>query len=290
MQDLRDRASIRIDKNLEIPSIPLVVSRILQLLNDDAVTAHQLEEVVRHDPSLSLRILKIANSAFYSFRHEVKAISHAIALLGLNLVKSLAIGVSIFETFTKGNPGERLLINRLWMHSFGTGVLSQAVWALRRNPKEGEFAFLCGLLHDIGKAVLFKHDAAQYSKLLVKHAKEPGPDLCTLEMEQYGYDHATLGALLIAKWRLPTELATVVREHHHALDSGSELVCTVALSDHLARVAGIGYKEVHADEEEAKRLKEQLVVSEDEVSRLAALADYRRADVEGFFGAYWSRG
>jgi HD-like signal output (HDOD) protein len=139
------RTKIKIDKDFEMPSIPAVLTKILGLIDGNQATARQLEEIILHDPSLSARILSLANSAFYAFRSEVKTISHAIALLGLNLVKSLAIGVSIFESFTVGLKKEASLINQLWMHSFGVGALAQEIWRPRTDRVEAEFAFLCGL-------------------------------------------------------------------------------------------------------------------------------------------------
>ena len=90
------------NNSFEIPSIPLVLIKIIQTLDEDKSSASELEELILHDPALSARILRLANSAFYSFRTEVKTISHAIALLGMNLVTSLAIGINIFDSFTKG--------------------------------------------------------------------------------------------------------------------------------------------------------------------------------------------
>jgi HD-like signal output (HDOD) protein len=154
------------DKSLEIPSIPLVLIRIIQTLDDNASSAKELEKLILHDPALSARILRLANSAFYSFRSRVKTISHAIALLGINLVTSLAIGINIFDSFTKGAKSEAALISKLWTHSCGVGVLVREIWMRRsRNEKEGEFAFLCGLLHDLGKVVLFKTYPAHYSSI-----------------------------------------------------------------------------------------------------------------------------
>ena len=109
----------RSTRTFEIPSIPLVLIKIIQTLDDDTSSAKELEELILHDPALSARILRLANSAFYSFRTEVKTISHAIALLGMNLVTSLAIGINIFDTFTKGAKSEAALINKLWTHSCG---------------------------------------------------------------------------------------------------------------------------------------------------------------------------
>lgn len=281
---------MRITKNFEMPSIPLVVSRILQLLNDDSVSARDLENVILHDPALSLRILKIANSAFYSFQSEVKIISHAIALLGMNLVKSLAIGVGIFESFTKGILSEGMQINRLWMHSFGVGLITQAIWVPRTNPKEGEFAFLCGLLHDIGKAVLFKNDSSNYSKIFIRQGKESPAVLCSIETEKYGLDHAALGSLLTTQWGLPPDLGIAVQKHHQAPDSGSTLVMAVAIADCLSRGAGIGYPDGIEVAPEAAALQGLISMTDEELDRLQAFAVTRRAEVEGFFRSGWWRG
>ena len=90
MQPLRDSTLLRMDRNFEMPSVPIVLSKILQVVDDNRASARCLEELILHDPSLSVRILKLSNSAFYSFRSEVKTIAHAIALLGLNLVAAVS--------------------------------------------------------------------------------------------------------------------------------------------------------------------------------------------------------
>ena len=133
--------SFSLNSSLEIPSIPLVLIKIIQTLDENTSSARELEELILHDPALSARILRLANSAFYSFRTTVKTISHAIALLGLNLVTSLAIGINIFDSFTKGAKSEAALINRLWTHSCGVAVLVKEIWTRRgARGKEGEFA------------------------------------------------------------------------------------------------------------------------------------------------------
>src|SRR5512138_52096 len=119
------------NKNFEIPSIPLVLIKIIRALDDNTRSAKELEELILHDPALSARILRLANSAFYSFRTEVKTISHAIALLGMNLVTSLAIGINIFDTFTKGSKSESDLIHKLWTHSCAVAVLVKEIWVRR---------------------------------------------------------------------------------------------------------------------------------------------------------------
>jgi len=274
---------LRLDRNLEMPSVPVVLSKILQLVDEDRASARRLEELIQHDPSLSIRILKLSNSAFYSFRSEVKTISHAITLLGLNLVRSLAIGVSIFESFTKGLRNQAGLINQLWMHSFGVGVISQEIWNRRSTRTQGEFALLCGLLHDMGKIVYFKKDAAAYSRLFLLEKGPDDPDISGCEMRNYEVDHATLGALLIRQWRLPEELATVVQHHHDPSAGGLPLVAVVSMADMLAKQVGIGYDGDRKLVADLARLLDLLKMDQAEFDSLSAFADNQRAGVEEFF-------
>ena len=283
MQAIKDPTPLHIDQDFEIPGVPAVLSKILQLVDDDRASARVLEELILHDASFSARVLKLANSALYSFRSEVKTISHAISLLGLNLVKSLAIGVSIFESFTKGFRDESTFISRLWMHSFGVGLVAQEIWAKRGNRAEGEFALLCGLLHDVGKVIYFKADVLGYSQLFAMESSGEDPDIRSLEVQYYGVDHAVLGAILTKQWNLPSELATVVRHHHDADAGGLPLAAAVSMADMLVKQAGIGYDGDHKITADLASLQQLLRMGSDEFDALSTFAVQRRADVNEFF-------
>ncbi len=231
----------QIGRTFDMPTVPVVLTRIIQALDDENSTAEDMEELILHDPSLSARLLKLANSALYSFRCEVKTLSHAIPLLGLNLVKNLAIGLSIFESFVQGMRSEAAHINNLWMHSFGVGIVSKEIWKRRGARKEAEFAFLCGLLHDLGKVVCFKRAPLHYGILFSQERGEKDPDISAVEREHYGIGHALLGAALAQNWGFPTELCAVIRNHHSTADLNAPLVAAVSLSDTIVRLAGIGH-------------------------------------------------
>jgi putative nucleotidyltransferase with HDIG domain len=226
--------------------------------------------------------LKLANSAYFSFRYEVKTISHAITLLGLNLVKSLAIGVSVFESFSKGLREEIAFISQLWMHSIGVGMMSQEIWLKRGNRTESEFALLCGLLHDLGKILYFKKDAVGYGRQFGRKKGDQDPDISALELECYGVDHATLGALIAKQWRLPPELATVV-QHHHSSFTQSRLVAAVSVADMLAKQTGIGYDGDRKIREDLADMQAMLQMNSQEYDRLVEMAESKRVEVEAFF-------
>lgn len=272
-----------ISKNFEIPSIPLVLIRIIQSLDDPGTCAKELEELILHDPALAARILRLANSAFYSFRAEVKTISHAISLLGLNLVTSFAIGINIFESFTKGAKSEAALISKLWTHSCGVGVLVKEIWTQRgRSRKEAEFAFLCGLLHDLGKVVLFKSYAGHYGSIFAIAKSENDPAISSYETESYGIDHAAVGEMLSRQWGFPPELTIVLQRHHDPLAADIPLISAVMQADLLAKDLKIGYDGDDGLNEGCK-IQSKLGIAEAEHDHLRVFACRERENIERFF-------
>jgi putative nucleotidyltransferase with HDIG domain len=273
-----------INKSFEIPSIPLVLIKVIQTLDADTSSAKELEELILHDPALAARILRLANSAFYSFRATVKTISHAITLLGMNLVTSLAIGINIFDTFTKGSKSESALINKLWTHSCGVAVLVKEIWTRRGGrSKEGEFAFLCGLLHDLGKVVLFKTYPGHYSTIFEIAKKEEDPAISAYEIENYSVDHAVIGETLAKQWGFPPELISLIRRHHDPLAMEDPMVRAVMLADLLAKQLKIGYDGDDGLNDEMSKLQSRLEVSDAEYERMVAYASSERENIEGFF-------
>ncbi|MBN2242124.1 MAG: HDOD domain-containing protein [Acidobacteria bacterium] len=279
-------ASFQIDKELEIPSIPLVLIKIIQALDQDTSTAKQLEELIMHDPALSARILRLANSAFYSFRSRVKTISHAITLLGINLVTSLAIGINIFDTFIKGAKSEAALINQLWTHSCAVGVLARKVWMLKSSSqKETEFAFLCGLLHDFGKVVFFKTYPGKYGSIFASEKTESDKTISGLEEENYGVDHAVVGEMLAKQWGFPRELAGLIRKHHDPSEVGTPMVAAVMLADHLAKRFEIGYDGDHGlnSPVEIEEVLSKLSISEEQREQLEEFASQECVNIKQFY-------
>jgi putative nucleotidyltransferase with HDIG domain len=278
--------SFQIDKELEIPSIPLVLIKIIQALDNDSSSAKQLEELIMHDPALSARILRLANSAFYAFRAQVKTISHAITLLGVNLVTSLAIGINIFDTFTKGAKSEAALINQLWTHSCGVAVLVRKIWMQKsRAQKETEFAFLCGLLHDLGKVVFFKTYPGKYGSIFSTEKNESDLSISGYEEENFSVDHAVVGEMLAKQWGFPKELASLIRKHHDPSEAKTPLVAAVILADRLAKELKIGYDGDHGlnTEVDISEILANLSISDGEWEQLKEFASEECVNIKQFF-------
>ncbi len=275
-----------INKDFEIPSIPLVLIRIIQTLDEENSSVRELEELIMHDPALAARILRLANSAFYSFRTRVKTISHAIALLGINIVTSLAIGINIFDSFTKGAKSEAALINQLWTHSCGVAMVVREIWIQRNyKGKEREFAFLCGLLHDLGKVILFKKYPGHYGPIFATAKNESDQAISFYENENYGIDHAAVGEMLAKQWGFPSELSYVIRRHHDMSVVNSPLIDAVMLADMIAKELKIGYDGDDGLGANAglSKLQAKLNITDTEYNQLKLFASREREGIKRFF-------
>jgi len=275
-----------LNKDLEIPSIPLVLVKIIRMLDENSGTAKELEELILHDPALSARILRLANSAFYAFHARVKTISHAITLLGMNLVTSLAIGINIFDTFTKGAKSEAALINQLWTHSCAVALLSKKIWSQHSlREKETEFAFLCGLLHDLGKVVLFKAYPGHYGSIFAVAKTEEDMAISSYEDENYGANHSIIGEMVAKQWGFPLELGCVIRKHHDPSGIDLPLVSAVRLADLLAKDLKIGYDgdDGLLERAEVVSMLSKLSITDEQWERLRAFASDECVNIKRFF-------
>jgi len=219
-----------------LPPMPAVASRVMQeLMNPDA-SADSLSKIIETDQALVTRVLKIANSAFYGCSRKVSSIQLAIVVLGFNTMKNLVIATSTKSLYHHQSAAEQ----SLWEHSLAVGVASH-VFAIAFCPGHLEEAFTAGLLHDLGKLVLYMKEAARYTAILDK--QKDGVACHVGEREVYGFTHADVGAILANRWNLPESFERTTGLHH-ALDSEAfkqlkpqtkKLVALIALANGVAK-------------------------------------------------------
>jgi len=224
----------------ELPTLPAIIGRILEVLEDETSSARDLERVISCDQSIAAKVLRIANSAYYGFPREISTIHRAIVILGFETVRGLALGSSIFETFF--HPGEASCFDRTayWLHSI---ACSRCAMALGRQVGglDPEEAFLAGLIHDIGMVVMDHVLHENYSVILEKAIRREGT-LNQLEREACGFDHADVGAWLADRWKFPPSLSNAIRNHHSvskSSDSSRALVAVIHLADFCSNEAGL---------------------------------------------------
>ena len=208
-----------LDKKLaDLPPLPVVVTRIMQTINNPNTSADELNRLISLDQSLSSKILRIVNSSYYGFPKKISTITHAVVILGFNTVRNLVLGVSAFGMLAKKTSDTGLNRPQLWEHSVATAVAA-SVLAKKRNPRTRnvvEEAFIGGLLHDIGKLFLDCYFPVQYTVTMACAAR----DECTIiESEKHilEIDHALIGRRISEQWNFPAMLTAAIGAHHDAM-------------------------------------------------------------------------
>ena len=193
----------------DLPSVPAVASSMLRVAGDANSSADDLRAVIDRDPAISARILKVANSSLYSFSRKIETVQHAIALLGFRTITNIVLAASLREVFTHFGLAEK----QLWEHSTLTGTVAARLTTHGTIDVDREEAFTAGLLHDLGKIALNNTSRKKYMNVFAKVYNE-GATFVEAEIEEFGFDHAELGACVVAKWKLPHSLENAIRYHH----------------------------------------------------------------------------
>jgi HD-like signal output (HDOD) protein len=219
-----------------MPPLPHVAQRVLETVRDPDYSIDGLVALVRTDPSLTARILKLCNSALYGLSTEVTTVSNAVAYLGTrNLVKLVLVSCAA-NHFTAAGSSQYTEPRTLWRHTFACAIACQ--WLANRcGYPQSDAAFTAGILHNIGKVALSQ--VASDSLLISADVQGSHADV---ERAIFGIDHATAAGVVVDAWGLPRELRRAVRCHHDDADilGESPLPAILNLADTLVLTAGIG--------------------------------------------------
>lgn len=209
---LRAAVCAKID---EIPALPSIVPKLLLILQDDEASVSEIAAVISHEPSLTSRILRVANSAYYGFSGQVSDLKKAVMLIGLRMVKSLALSIPIVHRFPTGSSTGFFSQTDLWIHSLAVGTLAQWLAQQRRHVR-AETLFLAGTLHDIGKIVFSEYFGPSFEQALTSVQTGRCRYLFEAESEVFGMDHSQLTALILERWKFPSPIIEPIAFHHAA--------------------------------------------------------------------------
>lgn len=228
----------------EFATLPLVASKILELLEHDEVDIRSVSGLIETDAPLTLKLLRVANSPLYALRSEVNSIHQAILHLGLNRLTNIVIGVSIFSKFfVAKNKAVNNLLEEFWWHSSCVGMISKSI-SIKTGKFFKENEFIGGLLHDIGKLALIQYDVEKYLEVIRLVEQEHYLDK-EAEQKVFTTDHTIVGSEIAKLWKLPNELYDIISFHENLNDlkRNRELVSSVRLADLLAEIWGAGFYE-----------------------------------------------
>ncbi|WP_245588339.1 HDOD domain-containing protein [Desulfocurvus vexinensis] len=226
-----------VDAETKIASFPDVYFRLREELDRPTSSADDVARVVGTDVALTAKLLKLVNSPLYGFAERIDSVPHAVSLLGVKEVSNLALGISTINFF-KDIPPELMDMRTFWKHSISVGIFSKLL-ASRVRGAGVERLFTAGLLHDVGRLILFKKLPYASTQALL-HARSNMLPVVDAEGEVFGYDHTEVGQTLLAAWNFPPEMTALVRHHHSPMEAPSPLdAAVVQVADNMANAAEI---------------------------------------------------
>lgn len=303
MSDVADplkekRVELVLEQLEELPTLPAVAVRVLEVTSNDTSSAAEVVKLIASDPSLTARILKLVHSAGLGVRAEVNTVERAVVLLGFDAVRSTVLAVSIFQTFqgdtsprstnqaartagpAKTVTGGGFSREGFWRHSIAVASCAELIakqlhgsWGreTRIDPSE---AFVCGLLHDIGKVGMDAALPKSFAKV-VEAVEILRGNIADVERQIVGIDHMVVGKRLAEKWKLPPTLRDCIwlhGQHPSALPmtvTKPALVNIVTLADILAREQHLGYSGNYVYPVAKKVLIDALGLNETQVNEVA---------------------
>jgi putative nucleotidyltransferase with HDIG domain len=224
----------RVEATHDLLTIPDTLAEVLDAVSQDECAPDQLAAIIRKDPSLTAKVLRMANSSFYMRGTRIRTVQHGIRVLGANAIKCIALSVSIFQPPNKDSNLDPEVIRSFFFHCVGVGLLAKKI-AQHTKLAIAEEAFVAGLLHDLGELLILNACPDIYQQ--IRKESDLGEDIVEVERRYFDVDHAELGSVMANRWRLPEELQAVIRSHHH-MEVGpntDRMLAIVRLSDIMAR-------------------------------------------------------
>jgi putative nucleotidyltransferase with HDIG domain len=224
----------------DLPTLPVVATRIFEVTNDPEATVEDLKEIISTDQVVTGRILRAVNSAYYGFPRQVDTLSKAIVILGFNNVRSLALSVSIMEMYTK-KSATGFNYQELWKHAVGTAFCARAL-AKVFHPREMEKLFIAGLLHDIGLVAMNQCFPKDFVGVLRESLRSQRP-IHAVEEEKFNFNHGDIGQFIADRWLLPKGLSQAIGMHHmphKASEEDKAMVYAVHTADFVCKRFGFG--------------------------------------------------
>lgn len=233
--ELSQKLANAVDK---MPAFPKSVQRILELTRDVNCTPRDLVQVIDKDPVVTVKVLKVVNSAYYRLPKQITSISHAVVYLGFNTIKNLALGIAAIGMLPKHNEAG-FDVDQYLLHSLSTAGIAKLL-ASQIDDADPMDCFIGGLLHDFGKVVLAQFLPVEFKQALAASAAD-GSSLHTALQQIIGADHAVVGAMLVSKWRFAPDLIDTIAHQFETDQKDSALFACVYTANQISKRLGFGF-------------------------------------------------
>jgi signal transduction histidine kinase/HD-like signal output (HDOD) protein/ActR/RegA family two-component response regulator len=269
----------------QLPSLPAVGVRLIETSSDKNCSLKDVARVIESDQSLTAKLLKMANSAAFGLPRRVSTVERATGLLGLELVRSMALSILVFDLF-KDTGSRNFRLVDFWRHSVACGVSAELIAGHFAYPKPQE-AFVAGLLHDLGKLVFYHWNREQYETVVTEARRSRRP-LLQEEESQLGFGHGRAAKILLEYWHFPPELIDSAWLHHQPLSHFNsqpmeQLAFIVKCANSLCHVQRLGDSGNPAGDLDAAQLERAISLSATQITEISAAVLRRLDELSEFF-------
>ena len=221
-----------------MPAFPKSVQRILELTRDVNSTPKDLVEVIDKDPVVTVKILKVVNSAYYSLPRQITSIGNAVVYMGFNTIKNLALSIAAIGMLPKANESG-FDAHQYLLHSLATAALAKQL-ANKVDDADPMDCFIAGLLHDFGKVVFAQMMPKEFKAALL-NSQTTGEGLHTSLQREIGADHVLVGAMLVEKWRFAPHLIETIRYQHPSNFKDTDMIACVFGANQICKKLKFGF-------------------------------------------------
>lgn len=198
---------------VDLPAMPTIVMQVVQATERDDVTTAEIEDLLNKDPALATKVLKVVNSAYFGLPRQITNIGHAVAILGLQQIRNLALSLGVLNALSSTNARVKDIQRMFWQNSFAAGCCAGIISRKRGlNKRDAELVFVGALLHDIGRLFLLTLFNIPYQQVMRESTNRTLP-MRLVEQKVLGTTHAELGAELAERWNFPVDLVKLIRNH-----------------------------------------------------------------------------
>ncbi len=234
-----DEIKKKIEKIDQLPTLPIIITELLGLLDNPKSTPREINELIKNDQALTSKTLRLVNSSYYGFPRKIATVTEAIVILGFDTVRNLAVSAGMVKLLKGKGAFDK---EKFWYHTVAVAFMSKILAKVTKYPNP-EIAFVSGLLHDIAKVFEDQYFNEYFIKALELSKSSERP-LFEVETEILGYDHGAIGKRLSESWNLPKSIVASISYHHeiekNIYPEHEQLVAITNMADALARMKKAG--------------------------------------------------